>query len=173
MIIDLTQLENDELHIEHKYLADEINLEDPQHSLASSCEVSLTLRRRGREIDLRGNLRTQVSATCDRCLADVKLEVDNDFKLICLPIDKLSQTDELILERHELDFSSYKDEKIDIDDLIREQIQLSIPMSNLCKEDCKGLCSQCGQDRNLKDCKCDQQDSDLRWNALAELKKKY
>jgi uncharacterized protein len=173
MIIDLTQLEKDELHIEHKYLADEINLEDSEHSLISPCEVSIDLRRRGREIDLRGKLQTQVSATCDRCLADVKIDVKNEFKLVCLPIDKLSQTDELILERHELDFSSYQDEKIDIDDLIRVQVQLAIPMSNLCRKNCKGLCSQCGEDRNLVDCKCDQQDSDLRWQALADLKKKY
>ncbi|KAF0247724.1 MAG: hypothetical protein FD167_2877 [bacterium] len=95
------------------------------------------------------------------------------YDLICLAEENLSQTDELILERRELDFSFYRDNQLNLDDIVKEQIELAIPMSNLCKEDCLGLCSQCGQDQNLKKCDCASKDVDLRWNALTELKKKF
>lgn len=172
MLIDLTQLEKDELCIKHLYPTNTLDLQDEEHKLASPCSVSLTLRRRNQDIDVRGNIETSINAFCDRCLAEIKIDVESKFNLICLAEEKLSQTDELILERHELDFSFYRDNQLNLDDIVKEQIELAMPMSNLCKENCLGLCSQCGQDLNQKKCDCVSKDVDLRWSALTELKNK-
>lgn len=172
MLIDLTQLEKDDLSIKHLYTIESLNLEDEEHTLASSCSVSLILRRRKTDIDVNGKIETTVNALCDRCLANTNIEISNKFNLICLSEENLSQTDELILERRELDFSFYKGDKLNLDDIVKEQIQLSIPMSNLCQDNCLGLCSQCGQDLNKKKCSCSSNDIDPRWSALTELKKK-
>jgi uncharacterized protein len=56
-----------------------------------------------------------------------------------------------------------------LEDVVREQVLLSLPTRTLCKPDCKGLCPRCGQNQNLAICSCEQTPSDPRWNALAGL----
>lgn len=172
MLIDLSKLEKDDLFIERIYSTDSFDLEDEEHTLALPCKVSLTLRRRKTDIDVSGKIETSVTALCDRCSVNIKIPIVEKFNLICLSEDNLSQTDELILERRELDFSFYKNNELNLDDIVKEQIQLSIPMSKLCQENCLGLCSQCGKDLNQEKCNCSSKEIDPRWGALAELKKK-
>jgi uncharacterized protein len=173
MLIDLTQLEKqDELQIDYQYTANSLDLQDDTIMLQSPCDVSLHLKRRGSDIDARGTVKSEISVACDRCLAPMRVTIDSIFNLIYLPIDQLSGNDELVLERQELDFSFYRENRLDLDELVREQIQLALPMSNLCREDCRGLCKQCGQDLNIGSCQCITEYIDPRWNALLDLKKK-
>lgn len=60
---------------------------------------------------------------------------------------------------------------IDISNDVREYAMLAIPMKNLCKEDCKGLCPRCGKDLNTEQCSCETEKVDPRWLALKELLK--
>ena len=62
-------------------------------------------------------------------------------------------------------------EYIDISKDVREYALLAIPMKNLCKEDCKGLCSHCGKDLNEGECGCTNEKIDPRWIALKNLYK--
>ena len=57
----------------------------------------------------------------------------------------------------------YSDQIIDVDDLVREQIELALPMSRLCSDDCRGLCPECGANLNEGDCACarDQRGSEM------------
>jgi len=57
-----------------------------------------------------------------------------------------------------------------LEDVLREQVLLSLPVRTLCKPDCKGLCPRCGQNRNSQPCSCDEGQPDPRWEALAELR---
>jgi uncharacterized protein len=59
---------------------------------------------------------------------------------------------------------------IDLDDLVREQIDLALPMSRLCKEECQGLCPHCRTNLNEKTCQCEEKQIDSRWAALKGLK---
>ena len=49
---------------------------------------------------------------------------------------------------------------------------LSLPMQRICREDCHGICPNCGQDRNLADCACEPRPADDRWSALKKLQVK-
>lgn len=69
----------------------------------------------------------------------------------------------------DLDLYSYDNEEIDLTPLFRDQVVLAVPFAPLCKEDCKGLCPQCGADRNLEPCDC-KPPVDPRWAALQNLK---
>jgi uncharacterized protein len=69
----------------------------------------------------------------------------------------------------DLDFSFYQQDRLDVDELVLEQLELSLPTRILCQEDCKGLCAQCGIDLNTTSCNC-QPPMDPRWQALTELK---
>jgi len=57
-----------------------------------------------------------------------------------------------------------------LEDVLREQVLLSLPARTLCKPDCKGLCPRCGKNRNLEACTCEEGPSDPRWEALSGLR---
>jgi len=55
-------------------------------------------------------------------------------------------------------------------DVIREQILLATPEQVYCRDNCEGLCPKCGENRNLINCNCSDDDIDPRWAALKDLK---
>ena len=84
--------------------------------------------------------------------------------------DNLTVEKEAELRIEDLDVSIYEGDKIDLSELVREQIILNLPEKIFCSEDCKGLCAKCGANRNLIDCNCDKKELDPRWAALKNLK---
>ena len=68
--------------------------------------------------------------------------------------------------------AAFEGDSIDLDELVREQILLALPTRHLCREDCKGLCQKCGADLNAGDCSCEQGETDPRWAALADFKRR-
>ncbi len=56
-------------------------------------------------------------------------------------------------------------------DVLREQVLLAVPLKAVCREECKGICPQCGRNRNQESCQCAPELPDPRWDALKELKK--
>ena len=84
-------------------------------------------------------------------------------------------TAEPMLGEHELSSSDLKTLFLDGDELdttpiLMEQLQLNIPMKPLCREDCAGLCPQCGVDRNEVSCSCADSDVAPRWQALEQFR---
>jgi uncharacterized protein len=60
---------------------------------------------------------------------------------------------------------------VDLEPMLREVIVLEFPMAPVvCRDDCKGLCPECGVNRNEVDCDCDTEVKDLRWAALEDIK---
>ena len=57
-----------------------------------------------------------------------------------------------------------------LEDVLREQVLLSLPVRTLCRPDCKGLCPHCGENRNQKECTCAEMETDPKWAALGELR---
>jgi uncharacterized protein len=80
---------------------------------------------------------------CVRCLTDFEHEIDWSFTEL-YAFDQRSETDSgLILP---------DDAHIELAELLREYALLEIPISPICKPDCQGLCIECGQNLNEKDC---------------------
>jgi uncharacterized protein len=75
------------------------------------------------------------------------------------------------VEGADLGLAEYRDETIDLGEVIREQFYLALPMKPLCQDACKGLCPVCGVNRNRETCNCTQEWVDPRLAALADLKK--
>jgi uncharacterized protein len=75
---------------------------------------------------------------------------------------------ELLDEEMEVDF--IKGETIDLDDVIREQIYLSVPMKCVCKTTCRGLCPQCGANLNVAPCSCKSESGHPAFSKLEKLK---
>ncbi len=74
------------------------------------------------------------------------------------------------IEEDDLETSYYRDDQIDLNELMREQFYLALPMKPLCREDCKGLCAQCGTNLNTGTCDCAPVWEDPRLAALKALK---
>ena len=69
----------------------------------------------------------------------------------------------------DLGVSFYKDETLDLGELMREQFILALPMKPLCRADCAGLCPVCGMNRNRETCGCQSEWIDPRMEALRRL----
>ena len=86
-----------------------------------------------------------------------------------LPASELSSDDERELAEEDVDISYYRDDQIDLTELLREQFYLAVPMKPLCREDCRGLCPSCGTNRNTGTCQC--QPAETVDERLAPLRK--
>lgn len=97
---------------------------------------------------------------CDRCAEDVKKTFDFNVKRIIV--------EELQNENDDDDYIIVKNRELDLDALVEEEVILSLPNKILCKEDCKGLCHQCGTNLNVNKCNC-KKEVDPRMEALLQL----
>jgi len=172
MYVDLTQLEHDELRVEYEYAAGELELDDAEIALCVPPRVRFRLQRLGLEIRIQGQIEAEVEVHCDRCLSAFRLAVTPDFDVFYAPLAVLMPEEEVQLTERDLQFGFYQNELIDIDALVREQIRLALPFRLLCREDCRGLCPQCGADLNHETCRCAPPQVDARWAALWELKRR-
>jgi len=111
------------------------------------CELSCKQENQG--FKLTGNLSCNLLMNCDRCLTEFQNNQDILIKLILTSRNDLlsEENDEIILFPEEM-------KEIDITHFIRDSIQLSNPIKTVCKISCKGLCSICGINLNMKSCNC-------------------
>lgn len=105
---------------------------------------------------------------CDRCLTPVEYEVDvSGVRHIDLHVEKTAGDDEL-------DESFYVDGfYLDVDKLLYNEILIGWPTKVLCGEDCKGICSECGQNLNEGDCGCSKESLDPRMSVVRDLFEKF
>jgi uncharacterized protein len=122
------------------------------------------------DIRLRGNFSGKFQVPCARCVEPVEIPLAADFDLIFRPAKADSEATERSITAPETEIGYYQNDSLLLEDVLREQVLLSLPVRTLCKDDCKGLCPRCGQNRNSHACSCDEGPSDLRWEALAGLR---
>lgn len=101
---------------------------------------------------------------CARCLKPVEVDISFDIsEILVREEEKESVSDE--------DVIFYSGYSVDMDEIIIDNFIVNVPGKYLCKEDCKGLCPNCGKDLNLGECTCEKEEIDPRWAALAEIMK--
>lgn len=125
-----------------------------------------------KDIRLTGSFSGQVEVQCARCLEAVARDVQAEFDLLYRPLGAVERNDEVSISEAETEVGFYKGEGLALEDVLREQVLLAIPVKAVCREDCRGLCPQCGKDLNQEDCGCVAVRSDPRWNALREIRGK-
>jgi len=171
MYIDLSQLEGDELRIEHHY-TEPFELQEQRVRVVSAPAVELRLRRAAaRDVRVQGHLVTAVEVSCDRCLSCFSSPLDVAFDLFYAPIETLTPEEDVPLTPKDLAYGFYRDNLLDVDGLVREQIFLALPFRWLCRPDCRGLCPHCGTDLNKEMCSCVEDTVAPYWSALQDLKK--
>jgi uncharacterized protein len=136
---------------------------------AGRIDVSATLRRNRETVFFEGQIDTIIEMDCSRCLEIARLPVHARFGYTLVP-DRESQGEDVELSAEDLDFVYYRDDLIDTESLIYEQIALQVPIKALCREDCRGLCPHCGINLNQSDCRCREDHVDSRLAVLKKLK---
>jgi len=124
------------------------------------------------DIRLVGNFDTRVEVTCARCLEAVEIPVARSFDLLYRPMVAEKGSDEVAIHEADTEIGYYADDSMELEDSLREQVLLAVPIKSLCRYDCKGLCPTCGVNRNQQGCDCNQASPDPRWGALGELRNK-
>ena len=122
------------------------------------------------DIRLRGRFAGDFQVPCARCVEPVKIPLAADFDLIFRPVTADTEAPERSITAPETEIGYYQEDSLSLEDVLREQVLLALPVRTLCKPDCKGLCPRCGENRNSKACTCEEGPSDPRWEALAGLR---
>jgi uncharacterized protein len=136
----------------------DLGIADRRFDPEATVSVSLRLESLTDGIVVDGELRAPWADSCRRCLAPASGEV--------------------VTEVHELYQQTLTDpdafeiigDQFDLVPMIRENLLLDAPIAPICREDCAGLCPNCGIDRNVATCDCLVAATDPRWDALSQLK---
>jgi uncharacterized protein len=170
MRIELEKLEGGRGDFAHVYQPDELEALDERVKLTQPAEVEGAVKRAGNDVFVNGHVETRVQVECDRCLKPVELPVSADFALEYITGADYESSSAAALSEEEMSVSVFDGQSIDVDEIVKEQILLAVPVRTLCREDCKGICPECGIDLNTGQCDCASQDVDPRWAALKNLK---
>ena len=169
MRIELATLEDAKGRFAHSYEEGELVLGEDRVRLVQPPTVSGEIRRENRCVRVTGRVVARVEVECDRCLKFIGLPVDSSFKIENVTQEDYQAQQAVELTEGDLDLTVFDGEVIDIDGLVTEEILLAVPDHILCKDDCKGICPECGQDRNSVECGCETAEVDPRWSGLNEL----
>jgi uncharacterized protein len=121
------------------------------------------------DIRLLGDYSGEFEIACARCLEPVHRKLQNPFDLLFRPLGVDRGSSERSISAAETEIGYYHESGLVLEDVLREQVLLSLPARTLCREDCKGLCPGCGRDLNTETCTCDPASADQRWSALSDL----
>jgi uncharacterized protein len=112
----------------------------------------------GTTVHVRGRLSASAQVECGRCLTRYALPVDQELDLFYLPREKErpqdQEEDEVELTDRDVVVAYYDGGALDLGEVVREQMFLSLPLKRLCREECRGLCPTCGKNRNEGECGC-------------------
>jgi uncharacterized protein len=81
----------------------------------------------------------------------------------------IARDEEIEIDEGEAEIGFYEGGGLELEDILREQILLALPMQRVCSEECKGICPVCGKNRNQSACDCSTVKTDDRWGALRKL----
>ena len=130
-------------------------LEDAELALAEGARLALRCYRTGSDVVVRGRIEGAGKTECGRCLGEAEVDLGADVHVLFSANAARANGDDVSdLEEGdgEMDILPHDGVEIDLAAVVREQLILAMPMRPLCREDCKGLCDQCGQDLNLGPC---------------------
>jgi len=170
MIVELADIEGTTRPFDFELAPDVLDLEDSDLKLNGDVHATGEIERTSAEVVVKGSITGDAEIECSRCLKPLERNLKIDFQANFVTPEHFSVDKENEVPISDLDTDVLEGDRIDIKDIVREQILLNVPEQVFCEPDCKGLCPKCGANRNLIDCKCDLNETDPRWAALKNLR---
>jgi uncharacterized protein len=170
MRIDVRELELGPLALKGEILPSELGFDPSEIQVLGGIQIDIAAEKQSLEVRVRGRLNTDVELACSRCLEPVPFPVATEFDQFYESNADHPLQGEIALQESDTEIGFFSGDFIEVSDIAREQILLSLPMKPMCREDCKGLCPHCGKNRNLKDCNCESVLVDPRLVKLMKIK---
>lgn len=178
MFISLQELELHDVNFDEEFRPEAIDLgnesraQTPIHSRgrATLIEEHHGKHNRLKDIRLVGDLSAAVELNCARCLETVVRDITRSFDLLYRPLGSDAGREEVTVTQAEAEIGYYQGDGLLLEDVLREQILLAVPLKVVCREDCKGLCPGCGSNLNYEGCNCAEPLPEPRWEALKDIK---
>ena len=179
MFISIQELELHEIVFKEEFQPGAIDFGQDirqRRPLSASGRAELVEEHRGkndivRDIRFIGRFDVGMELKCARCLEPVAADLHDDFDLLYRPLGVDQRKDEVSISVAETEIGFYSGEGILLEEVVKEQVFLSVPVKVVCHSECRGLCPQCGKNMNYEACNCEQSYGDPRWAALADIKK--
>jgi uncharacterized protein len=124
------------------------------------------------EVRIQGRYTVEMASQCDRCLGRARFALDSGFDLFYRPASFIAREEEVEIDEGEAEIGFYEGGGLELEDILREQVLLALPMQRVCSDSCKGICPACGKNRNESECGCSLESHDDRWGALRKLELK-
>ena len=178
MLITLLDLERDPVRYDTSFPPAGIDFGadvEQKGPLQAAGQADLLEEHRGpkdvvQDIRIRGSYRGSFRVPCARCLEPVEHSLQGEYDVLFRPVGVDSDDREHSIGASETEIGYYQDGSLLLEDVLREQVLLSLPARTLCREDCKGICPICGANGNNEPCSCEEAPSDPRWSALGDLR---
>jgi uncharacterized protein len=194
MLVKIEEIDEDGLDLDERVservLSEALGQEGHDTGFRTDGPASLkvSLRKVSGSVLLDGELQAHVTAPCKRCVTDVAIDLPVRFSLNLVPKPAASRDDEDgegagaedarnqkrdsggSFALKDADREYFDGRKIDLDPIVKEQVLLALPVSVLCKDECQGLCPQCGQNLNEAECGCERKVVDPRLAVLKSIK---
>lgn len=172
MIIDLSRLPEDAEVVE-AYDPDWWHGEGEEEqvlALDRPLAVRVRVRRAGDKYILEGRISGGILARCDRCLEPFHRDVDAPFHLFLKVVVSDAETaPEVELLDEDMEVNFIRGEQLNLDEIVREQVFLSLPIKCVCSETCRGLCPRCGGNLNQGNCTCRKEEGHPAFSKLRDI----
>jgi uncharacterized protein len=184
MLLDLSRLRGGIERVDRRIEPAAFDSATGDFKVVSPATLTGEVRKDGQKVRLQGKLTATLEVACSRCLEPLNVPIDLALDLLFLPATPAAGTAHGRAVAHgkddeddgdpvaddDLGVSYYKDDVLDLGDIVREQFYLVLPMKPLCRNDCRGLCPVCGINRNRETCTCRADWVDPRLEPLKNLR---
>ncbi len=178
MLITVLDLEREPLHYDTSFppqgidFGEGVEQKGPMQAagLAELLEEHRGPKEIVQDIRLRGTYTGHFQVPCARCLDSVEHALSGEYDVLYRPVGVDADDREHSIGASETEIGYYQDGSLLLEDVLREQVLLSLPARTLCQEDCKGICPRCGANGNNDPCHCVAMPADPRWSALSDLR---
>lgn len=165
MLLDLSRLRGVD-RVTRRFDPAEFGPAEGEFRIVAPVDLDLEVSKDANRVQLTGRVRTTLELGCGRCLDRFEVPVDDAVDALLVPADTSRGVGEHEVTAEDLGVSFYKDDAIDLGEVMREQFYLALPMKPLCQAECRGLCPVCGVNRNREACSCQSEWVDPRLEAL-------
>jgi uncharacterized protein len=165
MIIKLYEIE-DQVRVEGEVNGAKFKRpEDTDLNFLTPITYDLKIEKIGEDFRVSGKVHGSLSLSCARCLEEFPYSIDTDLDIELMQKPK-DFANELELRDEEMDVYYFDGDEVDLDPYVYEEVVLSIPVRALCSDACKGICPQCGKNRNREECQCERPGASLLGEKL-------
>ena len=173
MFLSIKQMELREIRFDETFAPGELDFQDDEIHQGGPLRVEGTaeiLPNTEGQVRVRGKFEVRMETECDRCLGRAQFPLSSSFDLFYKPVSFIAREEEVELDAGEVELGFYQGGGMELEDILREQVLLLMPMQRVCSEDCKGICPSCGKNRNETPCDCKDEHAGARWAALRDLR---